>query len=93
MTDTDNDTNGIMERLQSVLEGNGNIPPVMREKLILEMLGAIYQLDRDVNRRVKVLEEYLPWLKGSKWIVYVLAASVIALLWSIYTGRVDLIYH
>lgn len=83
----------ILQELTSVLEGNGTIPAKARETLMLKMLGAIYQLDRSMDKRIKNLEEYTPWLKVFKYIAVGVAAAVGALLWAIFTHEVQITFH
>ena len=50
------DTESLLEELQEILESNGNIPVLQRQKLQLKMLGAIYNMVKPLPERVASLE-------------------------------------
>lgn len=73
--------------LQEVLEGNGNVPPAVKDRLVLKLLGATYQATRGMDKRLFKVESYLPMLEFMKWAGAILGISMLALIWALITGQ------
>ena len=87
MTATRNNEDTLFCELQEVLEGNGNVPPAVKDRLILKLLGATYTAVNGMDTRLKKVETYLPMLEFVKWTGAILGVSVLALIWALITGQ------
>lgn len=48
--------------------------------------------NEELDKRLKIVEEFLPWMKGIKWLTAVIGLQVILFLWAIFTGAIKLVH-
>jgi len=77
--------NAIFKEIQDVLKNNGSVSQSTKDRLILASIAELYRI-------VMPLNAYLPWLKAARGLTVTLAALFIALIFSILTGQVQLVF-
>jgi hypothetical protein len=50
----------IVDDIQEILEGNGNIDPKTKDRMVFTVLGAIYQSNKALEKQVDGLKSCLP---------------------------------
>jgi hypothetical protein len=86
------DKSSIVDEIQRVLDGNGNISAATKDRLILMAMKQLFvaiEGEGGLSDRVKYLEKYKPYLQAIAWAVGIIAG---ALMLAIVTGQLQFVW-
>ena len=73
------DRSSIVDEIQRVLDGNGNISAATKDRLILMAMKQLFEViegDGGINDRLKFLEKYKPHLQVIAWATALIAGAI-----------------
>ena len=87
------DRHSIVDEIQKVLDGNGNISSSTKDRLILLAMKELFSViegDGGISDRLKYLEKYKPHLQVIAWATTLIAASILL---SVVTGQIQVVFR
>lgn len=86
------DKSSIVDEIQRVLDGNGNISASTKDRLILMTMKQLFEViegEGGLSDRVKYLEKFKPYLQALAWAVGIIAGALVL---AIATGQLQLVW-